>query len=95
MDKNGAAILTELKIRGGDLSILYKTDKVEELHVDASLIDVKHDSVLYYKDQSQQEIYIDIAAIVAFRFVPRIAQPGLRPAQGTPAPARPARGFER
>jgi hypothetical protein len=95
MDKNGAAMLGELKIRGGDLVILYKTDKVEELRVDAALIDVKHDTILYYTDQAQQqEIYIDIAAVIAVRFTPRTAPPAIRPAAGA-APVRPARGFER
>jgi len=93
MDKNGASLLEELKIRGGDLVVIYKTDKIEELRIDASQIDIKHETVLYYKDQSQQEIYIDIASIISIRFAARAVQPGIRPAQ--PASARPARGFER
>ena len=95
MDKNGAALLGELRIRGGDLSIIYKTDKVEELRIDAAQLDVKHDTILFYKDQNQQEIYIDIAAVIAVRFAPRTAQPGARPAQPAATPTRPARGFER
>jgi hypothetical protein len=93
MDKNGASLLGELKIRGGDLVVVYKTDKVEELKIDASQIDIKHETILFFKDQNQEEVYIDIAAVISIRFAARAPQPGIRPTQ--PAPARPARGFER
>ena len=70
-------------------------NRVEELRIDAAQIDIKHETVLFYKDQNQEEVYIDIAAVVAFRFSPRAPQPGIKPAQAAAAPVRPVRGFER
>jgi len=93
MDKNGASRLGELKIRGGDLVVVYKTDRIEELKLDASQIDVKYESLLCYKDQNQEEVFIDIAAVITLRFTPRATQPGIRPT--ATAPARQASGFER